>query len=30
MQELNARVELEKETAKEAAGEYLKEAGYTG
>ncbi len=30
MQELNARVELEKETAKEAASEYLKEAGYTG
>jgi osmoprotectant transport system substrate-binding protein len=30
MQELNARVELEKETAKQAAGEYLKEAGYTG
>jgi len=30
MQELNARVELEKETAKEAAAEYLKEAGYTG
>jgi osmoprotectant transport system substrate-binding protein len=30
MQELNARVELEKETAKEAAAEYLEEAGYTG
>jgi osmoprotectant transport system substrate-binding protein len=30
MQELNARVELEKETAKQAAGEYLEEAGYTG
>jgi len=30
MQELNARVELEKESAKEAAAEYLKEAGYTG
>jgi len=30
MQELNARVELEKETAKEAAAAYLKEAGYTG
>ena len=30
MQELNARVELEKETAKEAASEYLKESGYTG
>jgi osmoprotectant transport system substrate-binding protein len=30
IQELNARVELEKETAKEAASEYLKEAGYTG
>ena len=30
MQELNARVELEKETAKQAAAEYLKEAGYTG
>jgi glycine betaine/choline ABC-type transport system substrate-binding protein len=30
MQELNARVELEKESAKQAAGEYLKEAGYTG
>ena len=30
MQELNARVELEKETAHEAAAEYLKEAGYTG
>jgi osmoprotectant transport system substrate-binding protein len=29
VQELNARVELEKETAKEAASEYLKEAGYT-
>jgi osmoprotectant transport system substrate-binding protein len=30
MQELNARVELEKETAKEAASQYLKGAGYTG
>jgi glycine betaine/choline ABC-type transport system substrate-binding protein len=30
MQELNARVELEKESAKEAASEYLEEAGYTG
>jgi glycine betaine/choline ABC-type transport system substrate-binding protein len=30
MQELNARVELEKESAKQAAGEYLEEAGYTG
>jgi glycine betaine/choline ABC-type transport system substrate-binding protein len=30
MQELNARVELEKETAKEAASQYLEEAGYTG
>ena len=30
MQELDARVELEKKTAKEAAAEYLKEAGYTG
>jgi osmoprotectant transport system substrate-binding protein len=30
MQELNARVELEKETAKQAAAEYLEEAGYTG
>jgi osmoprotectant transport system substrate-binding protein len=30
IQELNARVELEKQTAKEVAGEYLKEAGYTG
>jgi glycine betaine/choline ABC-type transport system substrate-binding protein len=30
MQELDARVELEKETAKEAASQYLKEAGYTG
>jgi osmoprotectant transport system substrate-binding protein len=28
MQELNARVELEKESAKQAASEYLKEAGY--
>jgi glycine betaine/choline ABC-type transport system substrate-binding protein len=28
MQELNARVELEKESAKQAAAEYLKEAGY--
>ncbi len=30
MQELDARVELEKETAKEAASQYLKQAGYTG
>lgn len=30
IQELNARVELEKEPAKQVAGEYLKEAGYTG
>jgi osmoprotectant transport system substrate-binding protein len=30
MQELNARVELEKQSAKEVAGEYLEEAGYTG
>jgi osmoprotectant transport system substrate-binding protein len=30
IQELNARVELEKESAKQVAGEYLKEAGYTG
>jgi osmoprotectant transport system substrate-binding protein len=30
IQELNARVELEKESAKKVAGEYLKEAGYTG
>jgi osmoprotectant transport system substrate-binding protein len=30
MQELNARVELEKESAKQAAAEYLAEAGYTG
>src|SRR3954451_8132124 len=30
MQELNARVELEKKSAKDVAGEYLKEAGYTG
>jgi len=30
MQELDARVELEKKTAKEAAAEYLEEAGYTG
>jgi osmoprotectant transport system substrate-binding protein len=30
MQELDARVELEKKTAKEVAGEYLQEAGYTG
>jgi osmoprotectant transport system substrate-binding protein len=30
MQELDARVELEKKTAKEVAGEYLEEAGYTG
>jgi osmoprotectant transport system substrate-binding protein len=29
MQELNARVELEKESAKQVAGEYLQEAGYT-
>jgi osmoprotectant transport system substrate-binding protein len=29
MQELNARVELEKQSAKDVAGEYLKEAGYT-
>ena len=29
MQELDARVELEKETAKQVAGDYLKEAGYT-
>jgi glycine betaine/choline ABC-type transport system substrate-binding protein len=28
MQELDARVELEKETAKEVAGQYLKESGY--
>jgi glycine betaine/choline ABC-type transport system substrate-binding protein len=30
VQELNARVELEKQSAKEVAAEYLKEAGYTG
>ncbi len=30
MQELDARVELEKQTAKEAAAAYLKSAGYTG
>jgi len=30
MQELDARVELEKKTAREAASEYLEEAGYTG
>jgi osmoprotectant transport system substrate-binding protein len=30
MQELDARVELEKQTPKEAAGAYLKSAGYTG
>jgi osmoprotectant transport system substrate-binding protein len=30
MQELDARVELEKQTPKEAASAYLKEAGYTG
>jgi osmoprotectant transport system substrate-binding protein len=30
MQELDARVELEKKTPKQAAGEYLKSAGYTG
>jgi osmoprotectant transport system substrate-binding protein len=30
MQELDARVELEKETPKQVAGDYLKEAGYTG
>ncbi|HET6997585.1 MAG TPA: glycine betaine ABC transporter substrate-binding protein [Solirubrobacterales bacterium] len=30
MQELNARVELEKQTPKEAAAAYLKSAGYTG
>jgi osmoprotectant transport system substrate-binding protein len=30
VQELNARVELEKETPKKVAGDYLKEAGYTG
>ena len=29
MQELDARVELEKQTAKKAAASYLKEAGYT-
>jgi osmoprotectant transport system substrate-binding protein len=30
VQELNARVELEKQSAKEVAAEYLKEAGYIG
>jgi glycine betaine/choline ABC-type transport system substrate-binding protein len=30
VQELNARVELEKKSAKQAAGEYLKSAGYVG
>jgi glycine betaine/choline ABC-type transport system substrate-binding protein len=30
MQELDARVELEKESAAEAAAAYLREAGYTG
>jgi glycine betaine/choline ABC-type transport system substrate-binding protein len=30
MQELDARVELEKETPKQVAGDYLKESGYTG
>jgi osmoprotectant transport system substrate-binding protein len=30
MQELDARVELEKKSAKEVAGEYLEEAGYVG
>jgi glycine betaine/choline ABC-type transport system substrate-binding protein len=30
MQELDARVELEKKSAEEVAGEYLEEAGYTG
>ena len=30
MQELDARVELEKQTPKEAAAAYLKSAGYTG
>jgi osmoprotectant transport system substrate-binding protein len=30
MQELNARVELEKKSAKQAAAEYLKSAGYVG
>ena len=30
MQELDARVELEKETPKQVAGEYLQESGYTG
>ena len=30
MQELNARVELEKQTPKQAAAAYLKSAGYTG
>ena len=30
MQELDARVELEKEPAEEAAAEYLEAAGYTG
>jgi len=30
VQELDARVELEKKSAKQVAGEYLEEAGYTG
>ena len=30
MQELNARVELEKETPKQVAAEYLEEEGFTG
>jgi glycine betaine/choline ABC-type transport system substrate-binding protein len=30
MQELDARVELEKQTPKQAAAAYLKSAGYTG
>ena len=30
MQELDARVELEKQTPKEAASSYLESAGYTG
>ena len=30
MQELDARVEIEKQTPKEAAAAYLKSAGYTG
>ena len=30
MQELDARVELEKQTPKEAAAAYLESAGYTG